>query len=249
MNYYIEGVTRPEYSAFIKGLSGRTSKILKNRKEVPQEIRALWGEVKAPQQNYIKTFEKLSTIKAENDFLEELARDLIGKGVASTDKSLVNNISLGDIAEGRLGKILGRGKVDKGMVRNPLENVYIDETYARAIKEGLDEITPTSGWAKGFMLAKGVTQTMKTVYSPATHGRNLIGNIFMLGANGLVPGYNSGKKAITQTAAKLAGMIPIGILTQYSGEELKAAGSQLVFPTVLEAYQYLKTFVIDKEEG
>lgn len=51
------------------------------------------------------------------------------------------------------------------------------------------------------------------------------------------------------TAAKLAGMIPIGILTQYSGEELKAAGSQLVFPTVLEAYQYLKTFVIDKEEG
>ena len=182
-----------------------SSKVLSKRGDIPQEIRALWGEVKAPQQNYIKTFEKLSTIKAENDFLEELARDLIGKGVASTDKSLVNNISLGDIAEGRLGKILGRGKVDKGMVRNPLENVYIDETYARAIKEGLDEITPTSGWAKGFMLAKGATQTAKTVYSPATHGRNLIGNIFMLGANGLVPGYNSGKKAITQTAAKLAG--------------------------------------------
>ena len=41
------------------------------------------------------------------------------------------------------------------------------------------------------------------------------------------------------TAAKLAGMIPIGILTQYSEEELKEAGSQLVFPTLLEAYQYL----------
>ena len=41
------------------------------------------------------------------------------------------------------------------------------------------------------------------------------------------------------TAAKLAGMIPVGILTQYSEKELKNAGSQLVFPTVLEAYQFL----------
>ena len=42
-------------------------------------------------------------------------------------------------------------------------------------------------------------------------------------------------------AAKLAGMIPIGILTQYSEEELKNAGSVLVFPTLLEAFQYLTT--------
>lgn len=40
-------------------------------------------------------------------------------------------------------------------------------------------------------------------------------------------------------AAKAAGMIPIGILTQYSETELKDAGSSLVFPTLLEAYQYL----------
>lgn len=39
-------------------------------------------------------------------------------------------------------------------------------------------------------------------------------------------------------AAKAAGMIPIGILTQYSEAELKAAGSTMVFPTLLEAYQY-----------
>lgn len=40
-------------------------------------------------------------------------------------------------------------------------------------------------------------------------------------------------------AAKLAGMIPIGITTEYSGEELKEEGSVLVFPTLLEAYEYL----------
>ncbi|SDR69498.1 haloacid dehalogenase superfamily, subfamily IA, variant 3 with third motif having DD or ED [Polaribacter sp. KT25b] len=40
-------------------------------------------------------------------------------------------------------------------------------------------------------------------------------------------------------AAKLAGMIPIGITTQYSDKELKDAGSILVFPTLLEAYEHL----------
>jgi beta-phosphoglucomutase len=40
-------------------------------------------------------------------------------------------------------------------------------------------------------------------------------------------------------AAKLAGMIPIGISTQYLAQELKEAGSAMVFPTLLEAYEYL----------
>jgi len=46
--------------------------------------------------------------------------------------------------------------------------------------------------------------------------------------------------SITGTkAAKSAGMVPIGILTQYSKEELQEAGSIMVFPTLLEAYKYL----------
>ena len=40
-------------------------------------------------------------------------------------------------------------------------------------------------------------------------------------------------------AAKLAGMVPIGITTQFSEEDLKEAGSVLTFPTLLEAYEYL----------
>ena len=40
-------------------------------------------------------------------------------------------------------------------------------------------------------------------------------------------------------AAKLAGMLPIGITTQFSEEDLKEAGSVLTFPTLLEAYEYL----------
>jgi len=40
-------------------------------------------------------------------------------------------------------------------------------------------------------------------------------------------------------AAKLAGMVPIGIMTQFSEADLKEVGSVLVFPTLLEAYEYL----------
>lgn len=41
------------------------------------------------------------------------------------------------------------------------------------------------------------------------------------------------------TAAKLAGMNPIGILTQYTEKELKTAGSTMVFPTLLEAFLHI----------
>lgn len=41
------------------------------------------------------------------------------------------------------------------------------------------------------------------------------------------------------TAAKLAGMMPIGILTQYSEEELRAAGSVMVFNTLMDAFNVL----------
>ena len=48
------------------------------------------------------------------------------------------------------------------------------------------------------------------------------------------------EESLTGTAAaKSAGMIPIGILTQYSAIELKEAGSQMVFPTLKEAYEFL----------
>ena len=40
-------------------------------------------------------------------------------------------------------------------------------------------------------------------------------------------------------AAKLAGMVPIGITTQFSEEDLKEAGSIFAFPTLLQAYEYL----------
>jgi len=40
-------------------------------------------------------------------------------------------------------------------------------------------------------------------------------------------------------AARDSGMIPVGLLTQYTESELRANGAQYIFPTLLEAYQVL----------
>jgi len=46
--------------------------------------------------------------------------------------------------------------------------------------------------------------------------------------------------SITGTKSALAaGMIPVGILTMNSKEQMLAAGSKFTFPTLLEAYEYL----------
>ena len=44
-------------------------------------------------------------------------------------------------------------------------------------------------------------------------------------------------------AAKASGMVPVGVLTQYTEEELLANGAYKVFPTVLEAYQEITRLV------
>ena len=71
---------------------------------------------------------------------------------------------------------------------NPLQGLYVTPAYKKAIEEGLELTDPAGTWAKIFMRAKGVSQVAKTVYSPVTHGRNVMGNTFMLLANGMLPG-------------------------------------------------------------
>jgi len=183
-----------------------SSKVLSQRGDIPDPIRAMWGEVKDPYKNYVKTFEKMARIKAEDEFLKELASDLVSQGIASKGKrDGIRGFDLGSVAQTRLGKVLGRGKVENMKVQNPLEGIYVDEIYRDAITKALDEVEPTGKWAEWFMKAKGATQTAQTVMSPATHGRNLIGNIAILAANGIIPGMNSAGKALEQTAARLAG--------------------------------------------
>ena len=51
---------------------------------------------------------------------------------------------------------------------------------------------------------KGITQASQTVYNPATHGRNVVGNMVFMGANGMLPFGKGGWSALKQTSARIA---------------------------------------------
>ncbi len=191
MNYYLEGVTRPEYNSFIKGLSGRTSKILKNRKEVPQEIRALWGEVKDPMRNYANTFVKMSNVISEYKFLEDISDMAILKKKAvrgvipKSDmiKALPDEAVGTDMFAQSAQKALGGAS---GGVKNPLQGLFIDPSWKKAIDDGMEVALGENAVMRHWMKVKATSQGMKTVFSIPTHGRNVMGNLFIMLANGTV---------------------------------------------------------------
>jgi hypothetical protein len=194
MNYYIEGVTRPEYKAFVKGLNTRTSKILKNRKEVPQEVRALWGEVKDPLKNYANSYVKMANVISEYNFLEDITKLAKDKGYA-----VPGSIPKGDMIKAIPDEAIGTDLFTTatqqalggatGGVKNPLKGLFIDPSWKKAIDDGMEVALGDNALIRHWMKVKATSQGMKTVFSIPTHGRNVVGNVFMMLANGTINPY------------------------------------------------------------
>ena len=204
---------------YISKIAGGTSRPFMRKGKVPAEIRAFMGEVKDPYKNYARTFEKLSVAKAEADFLHGVRQDLlrnnlavVGKKIKPTSKEFEGSLEaqargyvpLGGIGQERIGRVIGHGAAKK-QGKNPLEDLFVDPDYARFIRDGLETYSPTGGLIKAFLGLKTGTQLAKTVLSPATHGRNTMGNIILLAANGYNP-LTTGSKSFEMTAKRLLGM-------------------------------------------
>lgn len=206
----IEGRTVQEQFDSLSGLMTSHNKVTsvqsgKKREGLPDGVSALLGEVKDPYKNYVKTMGNLSRIKAEKDFLSDVKNILDRKAVlGKSSKNRQGNLKfeLSDVGAERLSRIFGRVSVLKDDVVNPLEKIYVDENYARAIREGLDSVDPAGPLMKRFMVAKGISQTTKTALSPVTHGRNVMGNGFLMIANGF-GGPKGFGTALQSTASKL----------------------------------------------
>ena len=211
-------------------IDSSSSKVTLGKKDLDERIKALYGEVKDPFKNYVNTVEKLSTLKAEQDFLYDVADDLVSRGLARKasrgDRLPDSFFNVEQIAQERLNKIFGQslaGKkkmlvidpddkevissfMSKPNIKNPFQDVYVDENYARLIKEGLGDYKTGNILIDTYAAMKGITQLSKTVYNPGTHGRNTMGNIFLLAANGIVP-FKSKEfyKGVQTIGKKLAG--------------------------------------------
>ena len=182
---------------------------LKRDDNLPESIRALLGEVKNPYENYVKTMANLSEITAQQRFTRGIANHLNKKGLATTSSvDPKKNKLLAEAADEKLGMIFG-GKA-ASQLDNPLQGLYVTPAYKKAIDEGLEVAATDNKLLKTFVKAKGLSQVAKTVFSPVTHGRNVMGNTFMMLSNGMIPGTKS-KEAFsglmpTRVVKKLRGM-------------------------------------------
>jgi len=190
--------------AFTTGPSG----VLKRRKDLPPELTAFYGAVKDPTTQYSKTMEKLSRLNAEVDFIDDIKQNLISKGLAvdvNNPQALRENFTKASaVLDERLRKVFGYAPSKD--VKNDLEKLYIDPTYAKFMREGLDDwVNPDNKFFKMYLGLKGMSQAAKTVYNPATHVANTIGQASILAANGMIPTGKAAKKATDYVIKNLAG--------------------------------------------
>jgi len=218
------------FSSFMESLASKnkyasSSKPLMGRKDIDVSIRDLLGEVKDPKENFKNTYVKLSTMNAQYEFLEDIAGQLSiqfqnkvrrlreanpqmtqDEAIAQVQKTMVDLSS--DVGADKKLNWVFQG-AEKGDVVNPLQGVYADKAYADAIKNGfdvtLDSIKPVllKNILRYSATAKGSTQYAKTVLNVGTHGKNMMGNVVFLTANGILP-----KGETIQTATKtIAGQL------------------------------------------
>lgn len=148
--------------------------ILRSRKGVPAEIRALWGEIRSPLYNYMESVRKIS--------------QLLG------DMRSVSRIR--DIGEGQLffrqGEFFhpqGYNHTISAGLESPLAPLAGWKTHPEilaSLKRALeinDEVQ--SAWVKGYLKVNGLAKLSKTVLSPITHARNFFGGSLFLAANGI----------------------------------------------------------------
>jgi hypothetical protein len=203
-----EDVVKKELGALSKALTTSPSGVFKKRTSIPKELKSFYGEISDPYTQYSKTVEKLSRINAEVDFIDDIVGNLTAKGLAKNiNDAPINFEDANKVFEDRLSKVFGRATGD---ARNALDGLYVDPTYAKIMREGLNDWADfgDSGFGtfmKTWMNLKGMSQAAKTVYNPSTHVANTLGQGAILLANGILPLGKEAKKAGVTTLKKLLG--------------------------------------------
>ena len=190
--------TRESFDAFES--YAKLAPTLRKRKDIPKEFRALWGEVENPYQNYVNTFTNLSRMRSQADFSRDVLDDLIGRGVASVKpgKPQRGEGDLGEVMKNLNAKVFGTSKEAVGQLNKHIADtikknggegdnvIFVDKAYTDFINDNLNP-KDINKFLKYWGATKGLTQAMKTIYNPTTHGRNTMGNVAILAANGIVP--------------------------------------------------------------
>ena len=233
-----------DLAATASSKTGSTTKGFFKRKKLDEKVKSFLGEVKDPNLNYVNAYQKLAVYKAEVDFLETLAKDMVDSGAAKESikkgKQMFAPEDVGkfelanDVAQERLAKIFGKGPINKGSIKNPLEGLYIDPNYKQALKDGLQAINPTESSAmRSWLALKTTSQLGLTALNPATHAVNVFGNNIFMAANGFIPGTRGAVNAATFVGSKLSGLTTKNLTQKWNRyRELGITGSDVLTETI-----------------
>ena len=154
--------------------------ILKEKKDIPAEIRALMGEIEEPAENIVLTVAKLSKLTENNQFFNNL-NQMGGNKYIFTKPLERNGVSYSV-------KISGTNSVLDGKFTTP-------EMLAAIKEKEVHFAAFDSGFFRNLAAIKGSSQKMKTIYSHVTHIRNASGGAQFGVANGMNPFNRANKTA------------------------------------------------------
>ena len=165
------GTAYENMEGFIKEskLGAKDLSVLKKRKEIAPEIRALLGEYTDPRVNFAKSSTKMGRLIWNQRFLDRLRE--IGMGTFFWTE--------GDKPPEATSKIAG----DASEVYAPLNGLWTTPEINQAFKDALGK-EQMADWYRTIVRLNGMVKFGKTVLSPTTAARNWMSAFFFSVANG-----------------------------------------------------------------
>lgn len=166
-----------ETGALIKGskLGSKDLSTLKERKEIPEQIRMLMGEYSDPAMNYARTVLNIATLAARHQFLTQVKEAGMGKFFfEKNDSQRPKGFDTEIAAEG-------------SETMSPLNGLMTTPEIAEAF--GLyDGQKGKDSWysqlSRIYYKAMGLVKWLKTIGSVGTHAKNIFSNFTFVGVNG-----------------------------------------------------------------
>lgn len=157
-----EGTAYDSMAKFIaeSKLGSKDLSVLKKRKQISPEIRALLGEYEDPAINYAKSVSKMTRLVSNTGFLRQM-RDI--------------SLELGYLYEEK-DRPLGANKkiaADGSEVYSPLNGLYTFPEFEQALRDAVGS-NKEPDWYKWIVTANAAVKYGKTVLAPTTAMRNIL---------------------------------------------------------------------------
>ncbi|RPH88487.1 MAG: diguanylate cyclase [Deltaproteobacteria bacterium] len=146
--------------------------ILMKKGDIPVEIRALWGENRRADVNYVNSVTKMASLIANHEFLTSVKALGLKEGWLKEKPFADDKASYSEQIASKDSKTL-----------DPLNGLYTTQEIKNAFETQFSDAT-LPGYLQAYMKIVAASRYSKTVLSPITHVRNVSGNAIIAIANG-----------------------------------------------------------------